>query len=481
MADRYDLETHIKLTSDTKAGEKARDVIKDVGDEAKKSASKAESAGKRSGSAFTSLGTCIQKATRAIGFLNAAIAGFGAIEVVRKLVSVYQLVHEWITRSKKEAEELNRKIQDAKNAEAIESARSSYERLNKAISETMRLEQERDRLAAQKKDAKRAAEDAELDLAEEKEISGLNANDPDRAQRETLIRNRYARSRSKMRRDRASMDLVARQQKLNDEALSDDENADRIEKEMEKGGDVAGSLRRQIALEKDPERKKALDAQLDKVISEGKKKQSEVKRYRESAQSKRAEMSNLMGSDRAEYIRDRAENVRLNRSDADARLQIEKNAENRKKKADEERKKKEKEQREEDEVMRARSLVSSAPYMARKFEDEKARLNSRLLAAASRRDKEAEDARLAEEALKSFDAANASRPNATGVQARRARLEETARREAAEARAAETEFRRTESAVSKVLSMLADRIKKFNSDLQKSESRIKSASENGKG
>ena len=137
MADRHDLETHIKLTSDTQAGEKARDVIKDVGDEAQKSASKAESAGKRSGSAFTSLGTCIQKATRAIGFLNAAIAGFGAIEVVRKLVSVYQLVHEWITRSKNEAEELNRKIQDAKNAAAIESARASYERLKKEISETI--------------------------------------------------------------------------------------------------------------------------------------------------------------------------------------------------------------------------------------------------------------------------------------------------------------------------------------------------------
>lgn len=328
MADA-DTTIHIKTTADNSGAKSTEKALGGVENAAKRAS------GGISG-AFKSVSGAVSKASAAVGQFTKALGLIGmAISGVQLIVGLFQKVRDWLARNKKAAEELNKAIQDAKNAAAVDNAAASYEKLNKRISETLRLEQERDRLAAQKQSADRSAEDQFAELEMQRELATVAADDPDRAQKETLIRNKYARAASDRNTIRARQDLAERIRKLSDGSADDDSRADAFEREIEKSGDAVGSLRRQIAAEKDPERKKVLEGQLDAIIKENQKKRDSASKLRESAKSKQAEASNLLGSDRAEVYRNKAENLRLDASDRDARNQMSANASERRRKDDE--------------------------------------------------------------------------------------------------------------------------------------------------
>lgn len=306
-----------KVVAETSGAEKAKSAIREIGDEAKKQNSIASAAFGGFSKAVSAAGRAIGTFTRALGIIGFAIQG------IQLMIDAFQKVNEWLDRDKKAAEELARAVQDAKNQAAIEASAAAYEKLNAGIAEAVRLENERDRNAAKRQSIERAAEDARTELEMQNELAGLDRSDPDYASKAELVRSKYARVRAQRAADRASRDLNAQQMGLYAKADANEERARAYEKDVYgKSGDAVISLKNQIFAEKDPERKKNLEAQLDALLKEQQKKLAEVKKLRDEAESMRKEAAALMGADTAALVNARAVNVAQDAADADTRRRM---------------------------------------------------------------------------------------------------------------------------------------------------------------
>lgn len=337
MADNHDTIVKIRTEADNSGSKSAQKELDKVGDSAEK-------AGKRATAALDNADSSAKKATGAFGRLGAAVKGFTkalgyiglAMRTIEMLVGAFNKVRDWLDRDKKAAEELARQIQDSKNQAAIEASAAAYEKLNVKVAETLRLEKERDRLADQKLGQQRAAEDAQSELEMQQELAGLDRNDPDYAEKAELVRSKYARIRSKRSAERARTDRITSQQRLIDQADEKEAQAAEMEKDVEgKSGDAVISLKRQIAAEKDPERKKGLEQLLDQLLAQQQKKLEAIKKLRAEADSLRKEAVNLFGAEKAAQISAKATNVAQDAADADTRRRIGARREEEKRKAEE--------------------------------------------------------------------------------------------------------------------------------------------------
>ena len=301
-----------KVVADTAGAESTKAAVKEFGDQAKTSATVASTAFGAFSKAVSAAGRVVGSFTRALGLIGLAM------NAVNLLIDGFQKVKEWLDKDRKAAEELARSIQDAKNKAAIEASAAAYAKLNTQLAEAVRLEQERDRNAAQRQSIERAAEDAQTELEMQRELAGLDRNDPDYAENAELVRSKYARLRAQRAADRASRDLNARQMGLYAKADANEERAGAYEKDVYgKTGDAVISIKNQLAREKAPERRKDLEAQLDRLLAEQKKKLDKIKELRDEAESLRKEAASLMGGDTAAIINAKAVGVAQDAADAD--------------------------------------------------------------------------------------------------------------------------------------------------------------------
>lgn len=359
MADNESIVT-IRLAADTSGAEKAEKAVEEVekaakktGDGAEKAAEKAEKAvekaalntrraatnaadvtsgaAKRAAGAWNVFTGTVQKCKSAIGAITGALGVVGfAIQGVQLIISAFQALKGWLEKDKREAEELARQIQDEKNKAAIDAAAASYEKLNAKLAETLNMEKERDRLADQRLAQDRAKEDAEAELAMQKEIADIAVDDPDRAEKVALVRSKYARVRADRAADRARHDVATRRSRLEGEAGRKDSAADEMEKDIYgESGDAVISVRRQMMREKDPERLKSLDATLDRLIEQQQKKLAEVRRLRGEADALRREAANILGADTAASVTAQAVHVAQDAADAETRARISTNLQGR--------------------------------------------------------------------------------------------------------------------------------------------------------
>ena len=341
MADNSnDTVINVKTVADNSGAESAKKAHDKVGDAAKKagdasaqSAQKAAGAWQKFSGAVSAVGRAIGTVTRAIG-----IVGF-AMTAIETMVSWYKKLNEWLDRDKKAAEELARKIQDEKNKAAIEASAKAYERLREKLSEVLRLEQDRNKLADMRLNQERSLEDAKTELEMQQELAGLDRNDPDYQQNAELVRSKYARIRADRTAKRAEQDnriAQARRYALADEK---EKAANKIRKQFD-DDDTVISLKRQLASEKDPKRKQNLEQQIEKLVEENRKKLADVKKLRAEAANLRKEAQENMGAYMSARISAQAVNVAQDAADADTRRQMEQNRKAREE-AEQEKKRKE--------------------------------------------------------------------------------------------------------------------------------------------
>lgn len=500
MADLPDTEVKIKLTSDLSGGVQTREELYKLKQYSKQ-------LDRESGLKFGSLGKAMEGVSRVANKLKSALAGFGAIAAVIALIDTIGKLKEAFGSATNEAVKLAKARREAERKKDVDALADAYRKLEESISAAADANSRQNELIDQQVRQQRELADMQLKLAEQIELDSVDSESETAELEREKIRAKYSARRGEAEANAKMDDITFEQSRLNKEAdvaegkakeyrglaKGYDEqigNVDKLiadakaksvsENERDEGswyGMFGKSIKDILSLNWGRIGDTRTEAG-DEVRKDAEQRVKELEAEKKQLEKEREDLLKKAKSEdaTAKFARDKSEltGQRLQALEIGSQLAIETGNSAREKAAtalsDKQR-----------EIASARAIVSSAPYMKRKFADEQERAQSRIKGATAKRDKEAEDARRAEEALKSFDAANASRPNATGVQARRARLEETVRREAEEARAAETEYRRTESEVSKVLSRLTEQMKKFNSDLQKSESRIKSASENGEG
>ena len=340
MADA-DTIIHIKTTSDNSGAKETEKALDGVRNAAKRSAegiskparesmnlrrSLGDLAGVVSGKvkgAFTSLTGVVNTAAKAIGGVTKALGVVGfAIQGVQLVIDAYKALKEWLNRSKKEAEELAKTLQDARIKASIDAAIASYIRLNGQIAETLRMEGERVKIANQLKANNRALEDAWIDNAEQTELNALDRNDPDYDARAALVSEKYRRKRADLKTSRDLADISERQDRLYADADTKTQQANAFDKEVEKTGERVIELKRQIHAERDPERAKTLDQELDKLIAEQQKKTEAAKKLRQDASSMTYEALSLEGAKSAVILNGRTEGLRSDAAVADANRKI---------------------------------------------------------------------------------------------------------------------------------------------------------------
>lgn len=340
MADA-DTIIHLKTTSDNsgaKETEKALDGVRNAAGRAEGGISKqaresmnlrrslGELAGVVSGKvkgAFTSLNGVVSTAAKAIGDVTKALGVIGfAIQGVQLVIDAYKALKEWLNRSKKEAEELAKTLQDARIKASIDAAIASYIRLNGQIAETLRMEGERVKIANQLKANNRALEDARIDNAEQTELNALDRNDPDYDARAALVSEKYRRKRADLKTSRDLADISERQDRLYADADTKTQQANAFDKYVEKTGGRVIELKRQIHAERDPERAKTLGQELDKLIDEQQKKTEAAKKLRQDASSMTDEALSLEGAKSAVILNGRTEGLRSDAAVSDANRKI---------------------------------------------------------------------------------------------------------------------------------------------------------------
>ena len=325
-----------------KAAEKAEKAVEKTGDAAEKAAGKTERASKaaaeasaqsanRAAGAWDKFSGAVGKCKSVIGTFMGALGVVGfAIQGVQLVISAFQKLKDWLERDKKATEELARKIQDEKNKAAIEASAKAYERLREKLSEVLRIEQERNQLADRRLSQERALEDANTELEMQRELAGLDRNDPDYQQNAELVRSKYTRIRADRTAARAEQDVRIAQERRYAQAAEKENAANELEKDIDgKSGDAVISLKGQIHAEKDAGRKQKLEEQLEKLVAQQKAKLAEVKKLRDEAASIRKEAEAEVGGALAARISAEAVGVAQGAADADTRRQIEQNRQSR--------------------------------------------------------------------------------------------------------------------------------------------------------
>ena len=335
-----EVEKAIEKTGDAaeKATEKIEEAAEKAGDAAENASEKAKLASEnaanvsarsanRAAGAWDTLAGAVSRCKSAIGTFMGALGVVGfAISGVKLLCEAYEKLKGWLDSDKEAAEELARKIQDENIKAAIESSTKAYERLREKLSEVLRLEQERDRLADRRLSQERAIEDAQTELEMQRELAGLDHNDPDYAQNAELVRSRYARVRADRAAQRAEQDNRIAQARRYEQADKKEKDAKKIEDVVYgEAGDAVIALKGQIHNEKDPEKRKAKEAELEKLVAEQQKRLAEAKKLRDEAASLRKEAETELGSYTVAKISAQAVNVAQDAADADTRRQIEQN------------------------------------------------------------------------------------------------------------------------------------------------------------
>ena len=460
-----------KIVADTSDAAKAEKAQAKVGESAKRASDQSANGAKKAAGAWGHFSSAVGAVGRAVGTVTKALGLIGlAMGAIETIVSWYKKLNEWLDRDKKAAEELARKIQDEKNKAAIEASAKAYERLREKLSEVLRIEQERNQLADRRLSQERALEDANTELEMQRELAGLDRNDPDYQQNAELVRSKYTRIRADRTAARAEQDVRIAQERRYAQAAEKENAANELEKDIYgKSGDAVISLKGQIHAEKDAGRKQKLEEQLEKLVAQQKSKLAEVKKLRDEAASIRKEAEAEVGGALAARISAEAVGVAQGAADSDTRRQIEQNRQ-----ARAEAKRKEDERR-------AAEEAKAAEKAAQRAEDEKttkegrAEIESLEFDAQHERDRASAAAKdYAKESAEAYEAQNRYDMLVANGGSRKEKSAALAalQKEQTEAREAQHEMERVAAEVANTLQGINAQIKALSSAVKKAEGRL---------
>lgn len=327
-----DWETIIKLKSvnDGKGAQDAKKNLKEVGDEAERTAERTKAANAKAESSFSGLSKAISGVQRAMGVLRNVVTGFGIVGVVMTLVSWFQKLHEWISASSKEAKRLREEANLSGVVKNVQEAEAGQRAFNDQIRQTLKLMDEENAKADAQTSRRRSVEDAKLKLEEEQALSGVE--DPSERRR---IQNDFARRRAEVKLARAQEDESVAGRRAS-EKVTAQEVAVYKAQEQARGisGKIAG-LDIRAGFAKDPEKQKEILEQRKKLEALLKEAETEVARQKALLERAREAQKSVAGMSEATIINAQAElqgvaNDEADRQRADAARKAEE-----KRKADE--------------------------------------------------------------------------------------------------------------------------------------------------
>lgn len=225
MADNESI-VKLKLDADLTGGlqtEKQYDRLK----------AKAAKLGKDSSASVGEVTSAFGRLRGAMGLVKNVLTGFGVVGVFTALAAAVGKVKDSFGAAKKEAEALAKEKDKAAHKEAVEALAKSYETLGESMrkaSEAMQRANELEDIATRNA---RDLEDAQLDLAKQKELAAIDANDPAAAEKRAQIEANYAERRRHLTAARSREDLDREHNRLMAAAGAKRTSAGRIEKEAE--------------------------------------------------------------------------------------------------------------------------------------------------------------------------------------------------------------------------------------------------------
>lgn len=494
MADR-DTIIKLGLDADLTGGVQTEKQLEKVRAQAKKLEQDSKSGG-------ASIEQSFGKATKAVGLFRKALGLFGAVAAINSVVSAIGKVRESFGNAKKEAEEFADAREMAGLKAGIEALAKSYEALGRAIGEASEKLKRANELQDIATKNARALEDAQMDLAEQKELAAVDASDPAAAEKRAAISARYAARRGVLATSRSREDIDAERNRLSREAGSkrsaagkitrslaeDDRIIEKTKQMIEKEGDKATKLNSYDISEDDKNRQRWSDfkkwgtwdwgnmgSRATKEGDEFRQRAAErrdslreqLKTLEENRASKQREAEKLLSE--AEFLDQKAgalyqaqETVDVKETTArvtgqrgmeDAETSLEeKNKEIAKKK---------------EKAAADAATIAQGPGRIAALQQQIAAVEAQQLAAKRADAKEQMDAVLAQSALDSFNAAG-HRRNGTGVQAQRGRLEADVERETREAAQSRAQLQTT-------LATLSATLKGLNADLKKVQREVEAA------
>lgn len=309
-----DWETIIKLKSvnDGKGANDAKKDLKEVGDEAERTAARTAAANSKAGQSFGLLSKGIAGVQRAMGTLRNVVTGFGLIGVVMTLVSWFKKLYEWIDKSTGAAQRLRDEANLAAVVKNVEAAEERQRAFNDQIRQTLKLMDEENSKADAQTSRRRSVEDARLKLEEAQALSGVE--DPSERSR---IQNDFARRRAEIKISRAE----------EDEALAKSRAAQKVtEREVavyDAGVQVSKAKSEIVGMEtraeltSDPEKKKEILAQRKRLEALLKEAEDELQRQKELLERAREAQKAVAGMSEATIINAQAELQGVANSEAD--------------------------------------------------------------------------------------------------------------------------------------------------------------------
>ena len=184
---------------------------------------------------------------KACGLLRNVLTGFGVVGVFSMLASAVGKVKDSFGAAKKEADELAKAKDKAAHKEAVEALAKSYEQLGESMrtaSEAMQRANELEDIATRNA---RALEDAQLDLAKQKELAAIDPNDPAAAEKRAQIEADYAARRGHLTADRSREDLDRERNRLQAAASAKRNEAADIEALTKNDDKLIKDVKRRLA------------------------------------------------------------------------------------------------------------------------------------------------------------------------------------------------------------------------------------------
>ena len=221
MADG-EVNVKVKITAKNGGVTQAVTGLDKVGKKAKETAEKTKSGFEQANQAF-------DKVTKAAGAFQKVLSGFGMVGIATALAGGITKIIDSFGEAKKKAEEFQKAADDKKVQDGIDALADSYKKLTDAISGANAARTAQKEIEDIELKNKRDLEDANIDLAEQKELDAIDAKDPAAAEARAEIQARYKAKRDNLAVQRGIFDGVRERQDLQQGAIADRENADKID------------------------------------------------------------------------------------------------------------------------------------------------------------------------------------------------------------------------------------------------------------
>lgn len=267
MAQDGEVSVKLKITAENGGVAKAEHGLNRVRHAAKKTAEESKSG-------FDRMKAGIGKLTGAFSAFNTILSGFGAVSFATTIVSGIKKIRDSFSKAKEDAKKFAEEQEKAANAKEIENLAKAYDTLTKSINNTAAARAHNNEIEDIELKNARDLEDAQIDLAEQQELNGVDPNDKAAEEVRAEIKARYEERRNNVAEKRKEFDGVRERDRLRQSAVVSRKEADDIEKSASEYDELIkkAKARRNAALsESVRENKEDNTSFLDRLGSNAKK------------------------------------------------------------------------------------------------------------------------------------------------------------------------------------------------------------------